>query len=630
MALRVYELIHKKRLGQALTGEEVRELIRGYVAGEVPDYQMSAWAMAVCLNGMTPEETTELTLAMAESGDQLEWSDIPGVKVDKHSTGGVGDTTTLVLAPLVAAVGVPVVKMSGRGLGHTGGTIDKLESIPGFNCQLSPQSFRAQVRQIGLAVAAQTRNLAPADKKLYALRDVTDTVQSIPLIASSIMSKKLASGADAIVLDVKVGDGAFMKDIASARELAQLMVAIGRLAGRSVTAVLTRMEEPLGAAIGNALEVREAIQTLRGQGPKDLTELCLVLGAEMVVQAGKAGDAAAARQLLEEALASGRALDKFKQFVRAQGGDERVADDLTLLTKAPVVQPLLAPRAGVVRQLRAEAMGLVAMRLGAGRSRYDDVIDPRVGLVLRRKVGERVLAGEPLLEVHAASTADAERALAELQSCIEISNGEPFTVDLVLDIVRDDGGRDCRAPIAGTPATTAGQASAGTETGPGTGSKTVSVSRTESEAVAEMQPASVAQDVPPTDLLQAAKSARERAYVPYSHFAVGAALRLSNGEVVSGANIENASYGLTNCAERTAVFQARMLGLGEDGLKVTEVVVVADSPQPVSPCGACRQVLAEFCAPDTPVWLANLAGDAQRITIRELLPHAFHPDQMRK
>lgn len=434
--MRMYDIIYRKRCGQALSPEEIVFAVDGYTKGDVPDYQMSALAMAVCLQGMNAAETGEFTLAMAHSGQQLDWSDIPGIKVDKHSTGGVGDTTTLVLAPWVAAAGVPIAKMSGRGLGHTGGTIDKLESIPGFRTDVTMSAFRAQVKDIGIAVAGQTADLAPADKKLYALRDVTATVDAIPLIASSIMSKKLASGADAIVLDVKVGDGAFMKDPDDARALAQTMVAIAAHAGRRATAVLTRMDEPLGAAIGNALEVREAILTLHGRGPADLTALCLTLGAEMVVAGGKAASAADARTQLEVLLANGAALDKLRQWITAQGGDARVVDDLSLLPQAPVVRSLPAWSSGTVTRMEAQAIGRVAMQLGAGREKHTDTIDPAVGLLLRRKVGQRVVSGEPLIEVHAATEADATAAFEALRHCITIGNGAPFELPLVLDTVR--------------------------------------------------------------------------------------------------------------------------------------------------------------------------------------------------
>lgn len=571
--MRMVDLIHKKRLGEELTKAQLEWLITQYVAGEIPDYQMSALAMAICFQGMTDVETTDLTMAMVHSGKTVDWSGIPGVKVDKHSTGGVGDTTTLVIAPLVAAVGVPMAKMSGRGLGHTGGTIDKLESIPGFSTELGEERFQNQVKAIGIAVAAQTTDLAPADKKLYALRDVTDTVESLPLIASSIMSKKLASGADAIVLDVKVGRGAFMKDLEHARELASAMVSIGRLAGRQVRAVLTQMDQPLGKAIGNALEVREAILTLRGQGPADLTELCLTLGAQMVVLAGKAQQEQAARSMLEKALSDGSALAKFKEFLAAQGGDARVVDDLSLLPRAPVLKTLHAQQTGVLKGLDAQAIGLIAMRLGAGRALHGDIIDPAVGLVLQRKVGERVVAGEPLVEVHASTDSAAEAAIEALRHLIHIEEGSTFVPNLILEVMTG-GAR-------------------------------------------------------PDDLLAHAVQAREKAYVPYSRFAVGAALRLTNGDVVTGVNVENASYGLTNCAERTAVFRYVASGAYDEGAKIQEIAVVADSEVPVAPCGACRQVLVEFCEPDTPVVLADMHGGRQRTTVQQLLPYSFSADQMR-
>lgn len=588
-AVRILDIIRKKRLGLTLEKDEIEAWIRAYVAGEVDDSQVSALAMAICLQGMDARETADLTLAMAQSGQTLDWSDIPGVKLDKHSTGGVGDTTTLVLAPLVAAAGVPIAKMSGRGLGHTGGTIDKLASIPGFRTDLPMDEFRAQVRRIGVAVGAQTADLAPADKKLYALRDVTETVESIPLIASSIMSKKLASGADAIVLDVKVGEGAFMKDLSSARTLARTMVSIGQQLGRRTVAVLTQMEQPLGRAIGNALEVREAVATLRGQGPADLTELCLVLGAEMVVEGGKARTSAEARTLLEHLLATGEALTKFRELVGAQGGDPRVADDLSLLPAAPVVRYMHAPAEGIIQRIHAEALGRVAMRLGAGRSAHDDVIDPAVGLVLLRSVGESVLAGEALIEIHAATEAAAAAAALALHGSIEIGPGEPFTVPLVLGIVRDGG-------TASDPVSELGAA----ETSP-------------------------ADHLP---LLQHARQAREAAYAPYSHFAVGAAVQVANGEVFTGANVENASYGLTNCAERSAVFATVTGTAYRSGERIVAIAVVADSDGAVAPCGACRQVLAEFCAPDVAVVLSDMSGHVRHTTVGDLLPHAFGPAQM--
>jgi pyrimidine-nucleoside phosphorylase len=438
--MRAVDIIRRKRDGGELTAQEIAFLIEGYCRGDVPDYQMSAFAMAVLFRGMTAEETAELTLAMARSGSQLDLSGIPGIKVDKHSTGGVGDKTTLIVAPLAAAAGVPVAKMSGRGLGHTGGTIDKLESIPGFRTELAPEAFFRQVREIGLAVAGQSGDLAPADKKLYALRDVTATVESVPLIASSVMSKKIASGADAIVLDVKTGGGAFMKTQEDAERLAEAMVAIGRLVGRETAAVISDMDQPLGRAIGNALEVREAIAALRGEGPEDLTSLCLTLAAHMAVLGGKAGSVGEARALLERKLASGEALEKFRLFVAAQGGDPAVVDDPDRLPGAPLRIAVKAEREGYVRRIDAEKLGLAAMLLGAGRAVKDAPIDHSVGAVLARKLGDRVGAGEPLAELHAAREGPAEgEALRLAAEAFEIGDEPPSMRPLILSVVTADG-----------------------------------------------------------------------------------------------------------------------------------------------------------------------------------------------
>lgn len=419
--MRTVDLITKKRDGGELTKGEIDALIQGYTQGTIPDYQMSAMAMAIFFRGMSPDERANLTMAMVNSGEVIDLSGIAGVKVDKHSTGGVGDTTTLVLAPLVASVGVPVAKMSGRGLGHTGGTIDKLESVPGFHVEIDNDEFISLVNQHGLAVIGQSDKLTPADKKLYGLRDVTGTVNSIPLIASSIMSKKIASGADAIVLDVKTGDGAFMKEMDEARELAACMVDIGNRVGRRTIAVLSDMSQPLGNAIGNALEVREAIDTLRGVGPKDLTELCLTLGSHMAVLAGVAATQAEAAELLKEAIASGRAIDKFKTFLTAQGGDASVVDEPNRLPTAKFHIEVAAEKSGYVASIAAENMGLAAMMLGAGRATKESAIDLAVGIVLHKKVGDPVAAGELLATVHANSE-DVAEVVNKIRASIAVQN----------------------------------------------------------------------------------------------------------------------------------------------------------------------------------------------------------------
>lgn len=417
--MRMVDIIEKKRYGKALTTEEINFFIDGYTKGDIPDYQASALAMAIVWQDMNERERGDLTMAMARSGDMLDLSGIEGIKVDKHSTGGVGDTTTLILAPLVASVGVPVAKMSGRGLGHTGGTIDKLEAIPHFRTDLAEETFIDLVNTHKLAVVGQTGNLTPADKKLYALRDVTGTVNSIPLIASSVMSKKLAAGAEAIVLDVKVGAGAFMKTEAEAEELAQAMVAIGNQVGRKTVAVISDMSQPLGVAVGNALEVKEAIAVLKGEGPADTTELCLVLGAEMVVLAGKAPNRKVARQLLEDALYSGRALTVFKEFITRQGGEVAVVDNVDLLPTAPYQIPIKAAQDGYVTALAADEIGLCAMLLGAGRATKEDIINPAVGIVLHKKVGDAVTAGEVLATMHS-ETPENRAVVTKLTEAIQV------------------------------------------------------------------------------------------------------------------------------------------------------------------------------------------------------------------
>ncbi len=421
--MRMVDLIEKKRDGKELTKEEIHHIINGYTNGDIPDYQISALTMAIYFQGMTDAERAELTLAMAASGDTIDLREIEGIKVDKHSTGGVGDTTTLVLAPLVAAVGVPVAKMSGRGLGHTGGTIDKLESIPGFHVEIDSKQFIELVNKNKLAVIGQSGNLTPADKKLYALRDVTATVNSIPLIASSIMSKKIAAGADAIVLDVKTGAGAFMKDIEDSKTLAKAMVDIGNIVGRRTMAIISDMSQPLGYAIGNALEVKEAIDTLRGKGPKDLEELCLTLGSYMVLLAEKAVSLEEARLKLKTVIENGKAIEALKVFLEAQGGDSSVVDNQERLPQAKYMFELEAQHDGYISEIVADAVGTAAMLLGAGRATKESTIDLAVGLVLNKKIGDKVTKGESLVTIHS-NTEKIDEVREKLYESIKITASE--------------------------------------------------------------------------------------------------------------------------------------------------------------------------------------------------------------
>jgi pyrimidine-nucleoside phosphorylase len=419
--MRMIDLIVKKREGLALSGEEIEYIIGGFTRGEIPDYQVSAWLMAVVLKGMEEREITDLTLAMAHSGQTLDLKPVATFVVDKHSSGGVGDKTTLVVAPLVAAAGLPVAKMTGRGLGFSGGTLDKLESIPGFNVNLTKAEFLENLARHGIVVAGQSADLAPADGKLYALRDVTGTVESIPLIASSIMSKKIAAGADAVVLDVKVGRGAFMKTLEEAEALAQTMVKIGRGVGRRVTAVISDMSQPLGYAVGNALEVKEAIATLQGSGPADFTALCLAVAGQMVLLAGKCATAEETEGVLQELLASGKALDKFREFVRAQGGDAGVVEHPELMAQARYVDMVTAPQSGYLAGIDAQMFGLTAVTLGGGRAKKGETIDHGVGMVLQHKVGDRVEQGEAVVEVHANDRGKLLEAKANLSSALSWS-----------------------------------------------------------------------------------------------------------------------------------------------------------------------------------------------------------------
>ena len=424
--MRMVDIIAKKRDGNTLTKEEIEFFVNGYTKGEVPDYQASALLMAIFYNDMTPVESADLTMAMVESGDQINLADIEGIKVDKHSTGGVGDTTTLVLAPLVAALDVPVAKMSGRGLGHTGGTIDKLEALDGFHVELSQDDFVNLVNKDKLAVIGQSGNLTPADKKIYALRDVTATVNSIPLIASSIMSKKIAAGADAIVLDVKVGDGAFMKTEEDAVALAEAMVQIGNNVGRRTMAIISSMEEPLGYAVGNANEVREAIDTLKGEGPKDLTELSLTLASQMVVVGGKAETIEEARTMLEEVIKNGKALEKFKAFVKNQGGDDSLVDHPENLAQAKHHIDVMATESGFIESIDAENIGVAASILGAGRQTKDDEIDLAVGIILKKKVGDKVNKGD-VLAVLEANTDSVDDVVKRVQDSYHYGEDEVQT-----------------------------------------------------------------------------------------------------------------------------------------------------------------------------------------------------------
>lgn len=426
--MRMIDIIEKKRDGKSLTREEIEFFVNAYTRGEVPDYQASSLAMAIFFQDMNDEERAALTMSMVNSGEKIDLSDINGIKVDKHSTGGVGDTTTLVLAPLVAAVGVPVAKMSGRGLGHTGGTIDKLESVKGFNVEISEKDFIKLVNDNQVAVIGQSGNLTPADKKLYALRDVTGTVNSIPLIASSIMSKKIAAGADAIVLDVKTGSGAFMKTLDDAEALAHAMVRIGNNVGRNTMAIISDMSQPLGNAVGNALELKEAIATLKGNGPKDLTELVLTLGSQMVVLAEQAASLDEARQMLIDAIKSGKALNKFKTFLSNQGGDDSIVDSPEKLPSAKYQVEFKAKKDGYITEIIANEIGVASMMLGAGRQTKEDVIDLGVGIMLNKKVGEHVEKGENILTIHT-NTKKIDDILNKLDNSITIeSKGEAPTL----------------------------------------------------------------------------------------------------------------------------------------------------------------------------------------------------------
>lgn len=411
--MRMLDIIDAKRNKITLSDEQIRFVVEGYTTGDIPDYQMSALLMAIWFNGMTAEETRELTMAMLHSGDQLDLSDIPGVKVDKHSTGGVGDKVSIPLAPLVAAAGLIVPMISGRGLGHTGGTLDKLEAIPGYTVEINEDAFKRQLKEVGCIIAGATGNIAPADKKIYALRDVTDTVDSIPLIAGSIMSKKIASGTDTLVMDVKTGSGAFMKNEEDAKALARALVDIGKGVGMDIMAVISDMNQPLGRAIGNALEIEESIALLKGEGPDDLLDLVLTIGSQMLHMGGKATTLEEGRSILESHIADGSALERFRMMIEAQGGDDTVIDDPTIMPQARYHIPIIAGKEGVVTAMTSDKLGLASMMLGGGRATKDDVLDYAVGLTLNKKVGDSVAKGETLLTVHSnrEDIADVERLI---------------------------------------------------------------------------------------------------------------------------------------------------------------------------------------------------------------------------
>jgi pyrimidine-nucleoside phosphorylase/thymidine phosphorylase len=431
------DIIHKKKNGQALTREEIEYVVNGYTAGDIPDYQVSALLMAICFQGMNEQETADLTQAMTNSGDKVDLSAIEGVKVDKHSTGGVGDKISVIVAPLVAAVGVPVAKMSGRGLGHTGGTVDKLESIPGFQIELTKEQFIEHVNKIKIALVGQSGNLAPADKKLYALRDVTGTVESIPLIASSIMSKKVASGADSIVLDVKVGKGAFMKTLDQARALAQAMVNIGSNLGRKTVAVITDMNQPLGYEVGNANEIKEAIEVLKGKEVKDLSTIALTIASHMTVLGGIYSSYDEAYSALLSTIQSGRAIDKLKEFIEAQGGDPAVVDHPERLPQAQYAYEVKAEASGYVTGIDAEKVGIAAMLLGAGRRTKEDTIDYSAGVTLCKKIGDRVTAGDTLCVMHT-NKDNAEDARSRLISAYSLGSEKPEEVQYVYEVIGEE------------------------------------------------------------------------------------------------------------------------------------------------------------------------------------------------
>lgn len=570
--MRMYDLIAKKRDGKELTSEEIAFIIDKYVAEEISDYQMSALLMAIFLKGMNDRELADLTMCMAKSGQMVDLSPIKGIKVDKHSTGGVGDKTTFILGPIVAACGCKVAKMSGRGLGHTGGTVDKMESIPNMKSALSEEEFFNIVNDIGVSVIGQSGELAPADKKIYALRDVTATVDSIPLIASSIMSKKLASGADAIVLDVKTGSGAFMKTVDQAIELAEKMVAIGTNNNRKVVAMITDMDRPLGRTIGNALEMQEVVETLKGHGPADLVHECIEISANMLYLCDK-GTMDECRSMAKEVIANGKALEVFRKMVKAQGGDDRFIDDFSILDQPKFHLEIKAKQSGYIEHMNAEACGIASVILGAGREKKGDPIDFAAGIVMHKKTGDQVTAGEIIATLYTDREQTLEPAAKMYEDAITISSETPHVRPSILARITKD-----------------------------------SVERFDGA-----DEAYVDQEL----LINEAIKARKLSYSPYSKFPVGAALLCEDGTIITGTNVENGSYGLTICAERVAITKAVSQGIR----KFKAIAIVADTSQPCPPCGACRQFISEFHIPM--VIMANLKGDKTVATEEQIMPYPF-------
>jgi homotetrameric cytidine deaminase len=584
------QLIARKRDGMALSPEEIGELVRGFVGGTVADCQMSAWAMAVCLRGMSDDETVALTQAMLDSGKVLDADDV-ALRVDKHSTGGVGDKSSLIVAPLLACCGLRVPMISGRGLGPTGGTLDKLESIPGIRTDLSVAEIRDLLATVGCVITGATAELVPADRRLYALRDVTGTVSSIPLIAASIMSKKLAERLSALVLDVKYGSGALMKSRWQARALAEALVKLATNLGLPTTALITSMHQPTGRMVGNAVEVDEALEILAGHGPADLRDLTLALAGEVLLMKSLAKDAAAARSQLVDILDSGRALQKFAQMVAAQGGDLDAARP-----RAPA-WTLTAPRNGYVTAIDAEQLGLAMIEMGGGRKQASDAVDRSVGLEMLVRLGDPVHQGQPLLNLFA-STVARSRGLRALESCMVLGDEPPVRVPLIAERIVPAAAAHPGQELPGEPpaAPLAGPAHLRVDQG-----MTLHVD-------ARLR----------QELIDQALAARRRAYAPYSGFHVGAALLAESGRIYRGGNVENASYGLTICAERAAFVTA--LASGESQFAMLAIA----SPGGAAPCGACLQFAAEFCR-ELPVLLIDPERAAEPVERRlsELLPARF-------